>query len=145
MRSYSLVLMLVLAVLGLTGCSSDSALVTEAASPTSATQFLAGKLFLGVDVANTTVSAVSLDGTRLATTTTDATGNYYLRTALPADFRMVAEIPGITPPVATEVRGFKERGYVVLNIPNTLVSQYMAARPGPAWSRRRPGLRPSSR
>lgn len=94
-----------------------------------ASQPVTGKVFLGVGVANATVTFSSLDGTVYDRVVTDADGTFLSRQTLPADFRVTARVDGVNFDFASEERSYDGQGrYVVVNVPTTLVS--LAVREG---------------
>lgn len=123
---------LLLLVVG--GCGSQSAFVAGAADPgpqQANRPQVSGRFFLGTNVAKATVRAEALDGRMLAQSTTDASGCFYMPAAYPPDFRLVATLPGSALRFTSEVRSYAgEQRWVVINVPNTLASEYLATQPG---------------
>ncbi len=79
-----------------------------------------------MDVPNASVTARAADGTVLAETITNATGNFMLEGRLPASYRVESRLAGGSLAFAAEVRA---PSFVVVNVPNTLVSRYLQAHP----------------
>jgi hypothetical protein len=123
-------LVMLLVVSGLVGCGSDNDEFTFNPNSLLVNQPFAGKLFLGATIGGAQITVEALDGSVLATSTTDATGNFLIRTLLPPDFRVIAKLSDGSA-LSREIRGFgSTQTFGSITVPSTLVSRLSQANPG---------------
>ena len=129
------ILILLFCCLVAAGCGNDNTdFVFNPSTTPTVNGTVAGKLFLGAPIPNVPITAESLDGTALASTTTDNSGNFVLSGSFPVDFRVVARPESESSIVfSREVRGFTSEGvFAAITVQTSLASLLAQAQPGTA-------------
>jgi hypothetical protein len=127
------ILILLFCCLVAAGCGNDNSdFVFNPSTTPTVNGTVAGKLFLGTPIPDVPITVESFDGTALASTNTDNSGNFVMSGSFPADFRVVAR-PDSSIAFSREVRGFSSEGvFAAITVQTSLASLLAQAQPGTA-------------